>query len=135
MFTIAICDDDMKVLDSIQTYINEFAAENRISVSVDIFTTGTELLRSSTKYNIIFLDIVLQAENGIDIGTQLRKKIHLYILYILLIIENIIRTHIIQCILSHSLPNQFPKLTFTSSLTIYLFMSHKSIHLFTLHVS
>ncbi len=83
MFTIAICDDDMKVLDSIQTYINEFAAENRISVSVDIFTTGTELLRSSTKYNIIFLDIVLQAENGIDIGTQLRKKNTLvYIIYI-----------------------------------------------------
>lgn len=78
MFTIAICDDDKSILDSIHKYIKEFASENNLSVSVDLFDSGRELLNSSLKYNIIFLDIILQTENGIDIGTILRKKIHLY---------------------------------------------------------
>lgn len=83
MFTIAICDDDKSILDSIHKYIKEFASENNLSVSVDLFDSGRELLNSSLKYNIIFLDIILQKENGIDIGTILRKSnSFVYIIYI-----------------------------------------------------
>lgn len=83
MFTIAICDDDMNILVSIKKYIEEFARENKISVSIDLFNSGRELLKSSLKYNIIFLDIILQAENGIEIGNLLKKRNTLaYIIYI-----------------------------------------------------
>lgn len=83
MFAIAICDDDKSILNSIQKYIREFATENNILVSVDLYDSGKELLKTSQKYNVIFLDIILQAENGIDIGTLLRKKnTFTYIIYI-----------------------------------------------------
>ena len=68
MFTIAICDDDKNILVSIKKYIEEFAIENNMSVSIDLFHSGRELLKSSLKYNIIFLDIILQEENGIEVG-------------------------------------------------------------------
>ena len=83
MFTVAICDDDKIVLSSIQKCIEEFATENNISISVDLYDSGKKLLESSLKYNVIFLDIILQTENGIDIGTQLRKlNAFTYIIYI-----------------------------------------------------
>ena len=83
MFTVAICDDDKIVLSSIQKCIEEFATENNISISVDLYDSGKKLLESSPKYNVIFLDIILQTENGIDIGTQLRKlNAFTYIIYI-----------------------------------------------------
>lgn len=83
MFTIAICDDDKSILISIKKYIEDFAIENKISVSIDLFNSGRELLKSSLKYNIIFLDIMLQAENGIEIGNLLKKRnILAYIIYI-----------------------------------------------------
>ncbi len=83
MFTIAICDDDKNILVSIKKYIEEFAIENNMSVSIDLFHSGRELLKSSLKYNIIFLDIILQEENGIEVGNLLRKRNTLvYIIYI-----------------------------------------------------
>ena len=83
MFTVAICDDDKIVLSSIQKCIEEFATENNISISVDLYDSGKKLLESSLKYDVIFLDIILQTENGIDIGTQLRKlNAFTYIIYI-----------------------------------------------------
>ena len=83
MFTVAICDDDKIVLSSIQKCIEEFATENNISISVDLYDSGKKLLETSLKYNVIFLDIILQTENGIDIGTQLRKlNAFTYIIYI-----------------------------------------------------
>ena len=82
MFTVAICDDDKIVLSSIQKCIEEFATENNISISVDLYDSGKKLLETSLKYNVIFLDIILQTENGIDIGTQLRKlNAFTYIIY------------------------------------------------------
>ena len=89
MFTVAICDDDKIVLSSIQKCIEEFATENNISISVDLYDSGKKLLETSLKYNVIFLDIILQTENGIDIGTQLRKlNAFTYIILIKLDIEN-----------------------------------------------
>lgn len=50
MFTVAICDDDKIVLSSIQKCIEEFATENNISISVDLYDSGKKLLESSLKY-------------------------------------------------------------------------------------
>lgn len=82
MLTIAICDDDKGILSSIKQHVEEFAMENNISVSIDLFDSGSNLLKSSSNYKIIFLDIILQTENGIEIGNLLRKKHPLaYIIY------------------------------------------------------
>ena len=47
MFTVAICDDDKIVLSSIQKCIEEFATENNISISVDLYDSGKKLLETS----------------------------------------------------------------------------------------
>ena len=46
MFTVAICDDDKIVLSSIQKCIEEFATENNISISVDLYDSGKKLLET-----------------------------------------------------------------------------------------
>ena len=131
MFTVAICDDDKIVLSSIQKCIEEFATENNISISVDLYDSGKKLLETSLKYNVIFLDIILQTENGIDIGTQLRKLNA----FILQIINNIMKRHIIMYILLHSLLSQFQKKSFINNLMTFLFMNHKIMIPFILRVS
>ena len=111
MFTVAICDDDKIVLSSIQKCIEEFATENNISITVDLYDSGKKLLETSLKYNVIFLDIILQTENGIDIGTQLRKlNAFTYIIYI-------------------------TKKLFITNLMTFLFMNHKIMIPFILRVS
>ena len=52
MFTVAICDDDKIVLSSIQKCIEEFATENNISISVDLYDSGKKLLESSLKLTL-----------------------------------------------------------------------------------
>ena len=49
MFTVAICDDDKIVLSSIQKCIEEFATENNISISVDLYDSGKKIVRIITK--------------------------------------------------------------------------------------
>lgn len=135
MFTVAICDDDKIVLSSIQKCIEEFATENNISISVDLYDSGKKLLESSPKYNVIFLDIILQTENGIDIGTQLRKLNAFTYIISTEIINNIMKRHIIMYILLHSLLSQFQKKSFINNLMTFLFMNHKIMIPFILRVS
>lgn len=74
MLNIAICDDDKETLLTIKSYINEYAIEKGVSIAVDIFLSGKDLLNTPLNYNIFLLDIILESENGIEIGKALRKR-------------------------------------------------------------
>lgn len=83
MIKIAICDDDEKQLILLCNYIKMFSDEQKTPISIHRFTTGNQLLNAPHQYDIIFLDIILESENGIEIGEALRRRNRTtYIIYI-----------------------------------------------------
>lgn len=75
MLQIAICDDEQSDIDEIQGIIMGLLDEKRQQYDIDTFQSGEDLLNSSKKYQLIFLDIVMEGKNGIQTGTELRAKL------------------------------------------------------------
>lgn len=67
---IAICDDVPIFCETAKEKINKL----RPKYSVDLFYSGSELMASSTSYDIIFLDIDMPAEDGMVIAQKLRAQ-------------------------------------------------------------
>ena len=72
MLKIAIVDDEYNQIQKINQVVSVFFSEREIAISVDLFTSGEDLLNSSTMYDIIFLDIEMSGINGIETGQRLR---------------------------------------------------------------
>lgn len=75
---ILICDDEQSYVNDIKKHVELFLSENNISFEIDTFTDGTELLTSSTHYDIAFLDIEIGKIKGTEIAKRL-KSINSYI--------------------------------------------------------
>lgn len=72
---IAICDDEALFLDSLKRNIQlNFGT---VFDTIDIFHSGTELLKYTQEYNVIYdffiLDVLIPDKNGIQIGSTLRS--------------------------------------------------------------
>lgn len=67
---IAICDDESILCEELKKMILDFCPEYRI----DIFHSGRELLKISKIYDLIFLDIEMPEENGMEIAKKLRTQ-------------------------------------------------------------
>ncbi len=71
---IATCDDEVQFCKQVELYIKGLGKELGIETKCDKYISGEDLLASDyNKYQIIFLDIELKNENGIDIAEKIRK--------------------------------------------------------------
>lgn len=76
MIEIAICDDDKLVIDYIVTTLTQISKKNNLYINIHTFTSGMEFIsnyNTSKSYDIIFLDILLDCLNGIDIAKHIRE--------------------------------------------------------------
>ena len=77
MVIIYLCDDYKQMRDKYSILINKFAYKNQMTISLSTFTSGEELLfhmyDDPNQADIIFLDILMGAINGIEVAKQLRK--------------------------------------------------------------
>ena len=77
MINIFLCDDNEVYLARYQETINSLAKKYNIPVDIKIFTNGESLLfnieEDITKPDIIYLDIVMDNINGIQLAKKLRK--------------------------------------------------------------
>ncbi len=71
MFKIALCDDEQMFIDGIKNIIEEYFNIKSEICQISEFISGEELLKSTTEYDIIFIDIEV---NGIAFGEEIRKK-------------------------------------------------------------
>lgn len=70
----ALCDDDKYVTEEVKKLILEHAKENRLTVDIDEFESGEELLNSEKNYDIIVLDYQLGSTDGLTVARELRKR-------------------------------------------------------------
>ena len=71
----AVCDDEAFERDKIRELITQYATTKAMNIDVDYYETGEELLATyeKGKYNIIFLDVEIGADDGIVIGERIRN--------------------------------------------------------------
>ena len=74
MIKIAICDDDEKDRERLRELIQKFMRELEEEFELQIFASGEEFLENSFIPDILFLDILMNEEDGIQIGDEIKKK-------------------------------------------------------------
>lgn len=75
MFNIGICDDDLRILNTIENLTNKFCKENKIKTEISHFQSGEEFCRRGRmdQVDILFLDIKMDGLTGMDVAAELRK--------------------------------------------------------------
>lgn len=83
MLSIAVCDDEVMECCNIAEKIKKILKEMKISCMIRQFYSGYELIQSSEKFDIIFLDIIMYDLNGMRIAQIFREKaFHKIIIFI-----------------------------------------------------
>ncbi len=67
---IAICDDQPLMCKEVEKQLQEYAAQNIAEMEIDTFYRGSDLLSANSNFDILFLDIELEQEHGIEIAEQ-----------------------------------------------------------------
>lgn len=77
MYNFAICDDDATFSAALQKLLSEFSAARNLDCRLTLFSDTRSLLDAVEKgkhYDLIFLDILFQSENGIDFAKLIRNQ-------------------------------------------------------------
>lgn len=75
MWNIGILDDDQVFAASTKTMIEEYFDLRELELNrIHVFYDGDTLLTSKKKLDILFLDIEVGTENGIEIGKRMRMR-------------------------------------------------------------
>lgn len=72
---VAFCDDDLSVLNELRTLLDQYRVERNQEISYTTFQSALDLLAEverGTKYDILFLDVLMPGENGIDAAAEIR---------------------------------------------------------------
>lgn len=70
---IALLDDDPRENENLSALIDAYAAQRNYDIVCEKFTSGRELLKRD-RYDLYFLDYVMDEMNGVDVGQALREK-------------------------------------------------------------
>ena len=80
MFTIAICDDDTRICNVLNEYVNKYFGESKKEIELKIFNSGEKLLKElgekEIEVNLLFLDIEMPGRNGIEVKKVLETDKH-----------------------------------------------------------
>ena len=75
MLEIAICDDEKFVAANIEKMLMDLSASSSILLEIDVFFDGSTLvdyIKSGKCYDIIYLDIEMAVQNGVDAAREIR---------------------------------------------------------------
>lgn len=74
---IAICDDEYAVASGIENLLDLLSRKYQIAIEVDVFYDGATLTdyikRENKRYDIIYIDIEMKIENGVDAAKKIRR--------------------------------------------------------------
>ena len=76
MIKAAFCDDDMSVLDGLKNLFAQYCTGQKQEIEYTAFHSVLELMAEigkGVRYDILFLDIIMPNENGINIAKEIRQ--------------------------------------------------------------
>lgn len=74
MINIAICDDEIKDTVQLRAILQEVMDKYSLNYDIQEYESGESLMKASSFFHLIFLDIVMNGEDGIEIGRQIHRK-------------------------------------------------------------
>lgn len=74
MIHIAICDDEKSMADKIEIMTTDFFRKKNAEISIVKYASGEDMLESSEKTDLLFLDIGMQGLDGIETARRLRQQ-------------------------------------------------------------
>ena len=74
MIKFAICDDEPQMAREIVDQLAGYMKETDCDYSVDCFSSGHALLKSSDEFDVIFLDIQMERPDGMETAALLRRR-------------------------------------------------------------
>ena len=74
MIKFAICDDEPQMAREIVDQLAGYMKETDCDYSVDCFSSGYALLKSSDEFDVIFLDIQMERPDGMETARLLRQR-------------------------------------------------------------
>lgn len=75
MIRIAFCDDDLSVLNQLSDLLEQYCEERSLPIEHKTFQSSLDLLAEldrGVRYDILFLDVLMPGENGIDTAAEIR---------------------------------------------------------------
>lgn len=74
---IAICDDEQHICSQLEELLIETLKEKSVDYEIDVFYSGTVFCKQlkNKEYDLIFLDIELPQNSGIDVGKYIRETL------------------------------------------------------------
>lgn len=70
---IAICDDVRQDLKTTYEIVKKYLSTTNVEFQIDIFEEPQELINKAQEFNLIFLDIDLGINNGLEIARKINK--------------------------------------------------------------
>lgn len=74
MIAVAVCDDEPFMRNDISARLTAYMKEKKIPFQIDCFTGSRELLENSNLFDILFLDIQMDAPDGMETARILRNR-------------------------------------------------------------
>lgn len=71
---VAVCDDQPLICREVEQHLRDFEVHYHCNMEISVYQTGKALLSADILFHIIFLDIELDKENGIEVAEQYRKN-------------------------------------------------------------
>lgn len=84
MINFAVVEDNPKFLKQIFTYLDRYHKEYHTEFQIESYTDGESFLAENySRFDVVFLDIILPGKNGMEIAQEIRKRdAHLVIVFI-----------------------------------------------------
>ena len=74
MISIATCEDEKEIQDTIEDYLNNILKNTNIEYEIQKYNSGESLLESNLKdIDILLLDIQMKTINGMDTARKIRE--------------------------------------------------------------
>lgn len=74
MINIAICDDEKKDIVKLRFILQKIMDQYSMNYNIQEYESGESLMQAASLFHLIFLDIVMNEEDGIEIGKHIHRK-------------------------------------------------------------
>ena len=71
---ILICDDEIKNVNTLQNYVEEYMNNHGVAFEIETATNPTDVIAGDTIYDLVFLDIEMPELDGFKLARKLKER-------------------------------------------------------------